>query len=123
MKPLTHCPHCASVLIKKDIPEHLNSGKYTHCQTRCTVNYFQYFAQSYEDENLQYISLKTPQDKFNMYVYFNDCVYKNIAHIYSMAELKNRGTAFPILTLPADQIDLSKLDRLEERLSTLVLFT
>lgn len=94
-----------------------------HCQARCAVDYFQYFAQSYEDENLQYISFNTPHDKFHLYAYFKFFTYKNIAHIYSRAELKNKGTASPILKLPADQIDLSKLDSLEERLSTLVLFT
>ena len=122
MKPLTHCLHCQAPLIDKTIPEHLNCLKYQNCKDRCVVDYFQYFDKSYQEENVTYITFNTPQNKFNLYVYFDCYGYKNIAHIYSNLVLKSKGIASPIMMLPSNQIDLSNLDKLEEKLSTLALF-
>jgi hypothetical protein len=122
MKPLTHCPGCGTHLIKKTIPEHLNHMIYENCEARCPIDYFQYYRSSYDDKNVEYITFNTPRDKFNLYVYFDHYLYKNIVHVYSNAELKKHGMASPMLVINSSMIDVYKLDNLEEKLSTLALF-
>lgn len=122
MKPLTHCPWCTAPLIKKTIPEHLNHTKYENCSVRCNVDYFQYYRNSYEEEHVEYITFNTPRKRFNLYIYFDHYLYKNIVHVYSEAELKKYGVASPMLVLDSSTIDIYKLDKLEEKISTLALF-
>ena len=94
MKPLTHCPHCQAILIKKTIPEHLNSLKYENCSARCVVDYIQYYDKSYQEEEIQYASFGTPDDKFNVYYYTkHDAHPTNLVHVYSNRELKKNGIA------------------------------
>lgn len=119
--PLTYCPGCGAPLIKKTIPEHLNSMKYENCSARCNIDYFQYYRNSY-DEEVEYITFNTPSGKFNLYVYYNHYIYSNIVHVYSDAELKKNGIASPILVLDSSMINVYELDKLEEKLSTLSLF-
>lgn len=121
MKPLTHCISCKSVLVRKTIPEHLNNSKYENCSSRCLVDYFQYYENSY-DQEIAYISFNTPKNKFYVYVYFDHWSYLNIAHIYSQLEMNLNGVASPILKLHKNLIDLNDLDKLEEKLSILANF-
>lgn len=113
-------------LIEKNIPEHLNHTKYKHCNQRCVVDYFQYYATSYEDEELQYVSMDTPDDKFNFHYYTNHGAYpKNTLLAYSNLELKKNGRAMPFVTLKNFQLDVSKegLEKFQEKLSIYMLFS
>jgi hypothetical protein len=124
VKPLTHCPHCQAVLVKKTIPEHLNRMKYENCSERCVVDYFQYFKQSYDELEVDYITYNTPDDKFHIYTYFNHGMYQYFSHIYANETTKKYGKSSPILTLPWDKypLDVTNLKAVNEKISTLSLF-
>ncbi len=125
MKPLTHCPHCQALLVKKTIPEHLNPMKYENCSKRCVVDYFQYYKYSYDEPEIDYVQFNSSDNRFSIYLYFSTSAwYPNTAHIYSNATTKKYGTSMPILKLPLDKykLDVSKLEELEEKISTLSLF-
>lgn len=124
MKPLTRCPNCDAPLVKKTIPEHLNPLKYENCSARCTVDYFQYYKGSYDEPEVDYIHFNTPNNKFGIYMYFDSCMYKNLAHVYSNATTRKYGYSSPILTLPLDtyKLDVTKMAALYEKISTLSLF-
>jgi hypothetical protein len=123
MIPLTHCPHCQSLLVKKTIPEHLNPTKYENCSKRCVVDYFQYYNKSYEETELEYVSLYTPDHKFSMYYYTKHHMYPaNLVHVYSQAEIKKHGRAMPLITLKDFQIDFNNLEDLQDKLSLYATF-
>lgn len=124
MKPLTHCPHCQAPLIKKTIPEHLNRLKYENCSVRCDVDYFQYYKNSYDELELEYISFNTPDVRFHVYMYFDNYWTANMIYVYSNAATKKNGSSMPILKLPLDtyKLDVTKLDALQEKISTLSIF-
>src|SRR5271157_4105713 len=109
MKPLTNCPYCDAPLVKKPIPEHLNHTKYKNCSKRCVVDYFQYYTGSYEDEELEYISVNTPDDEFSFYYYINYGAHppKTIL-AYSNLELKKHGLAMPFVYLYDFTLDVSR---------------
>lgn len=126
MKPLTHCPYCSEPLIKKTIPEHLNPLKYEYCSKRCEVDYFQYYANSYEDTELQYISMDTPDNKFNYYYYLDRAPYPaKTIYAYSTLELKKNGTAMPFIKLYDFDLtmDRESLEKFQEKLSIYILFS
>lgn len=124
MKPLTHCPHCKALLVKKTIPEEFNPMKYENCSKRCVVDYFQYYAESYEDPEIQYASFDTPDGKFGLYYYTNHGAYPpKIAHVHSNTELHKNGVASPILTLKDFTIDFDNLEKLQEKLAIYALFS
>jgi len=124
MKPLTHCPHCKAPLVKKTIPEHLNPLKYENCSARCVVDYFQYYKTSYDDPELEYITFNTPDDKFSVYQYFDNWIHKNQSLVYANETTRKYGSSMPILWLPLDKypLDVTKMDELYEKISTLSLF-
>jgi hypothetical protein len=117
MKRLTACPYCHSPFTSRKVSTYWYKQ---YCQRRCAMDYFQNF-NAEDDEEIGYITFNTKN--FNLYVYYNRWDYKNIAHIYSSAELAERGKASPILKLPADKIDIYDLEALDIKLSTLALFT
>jgi hypothetical protein len=124
MQPLTHCPGCGALLIRKIIPDELNSSKYEHCSKRCVVDYFQYYNISYEETQLSYIVYNTPDEKFHICSYFNFWGYKNVSHIYANATLKKYGTSMPLLKLPMDRypLDVINIEKVQERIATLATF-
>lgn len=126
MKPLTNCPYCDAPLVKKTIPEHLNPTTYQNCSKRCVVDYFQYYTDSYEDEELQYVSMNTPDNKFNFYYYTNHGAYpRNTIHAYSNLELKKHGRAMPFVELHNFDLHVNKegLEKFQEKLSTYMIFS
>lgn len=123
MKPLTHCPHCKSILIKKTIPEDKNPMKYENCSERCVIDYFQHYDQSYEEPELQYISAYTPDRKFSFYYYTKHYAYPpNLVHVYSQVEMEKHGRAMPLITLKDFIIDFDNLEKLQEKLAIYALF-
>jgi hypothetical protein len=123
MKPLTHCPHCQSPLVKKTIPEEFNNSKYENCSKRCVVDYFQYYRDSYEEQELQYISAYTPDKKFSFYYYTNCRLYPhNLVHVYSQAEMDKHGVAMPLITLKDFTIDFDNLERFQQKLAIYAVF-
>ena len=104
--------------------------KYENCSKRCVVDYFQYYKQSYDEVEIDYISFNVPNQKFGVYIYFDhpirldDGVHTNIALVYSQDTLKKYGRAMPILRLPLREypLDVTKMDQLYEKISTLSLF-
>ena len=127
MKPLKNCPWCQAPIIKKTIPEELNCLKYDNCSARCKVDYFQYYKSSYE-EDVEYIAFNTSNEKYHLYSYFDapswsGVSYKDMTHIHITADLKKNGTSMPLLRIKNFQIDLSNLEKLEEKISLYVLFS
>lgn len=122
MKKLTHCPHCQSPLKMKDIPEHLNHMKYEYCEKRCTVDYFRYFDKSYDDD-VQYVSLYTPNKQFHLYWYLNHYMYaEKMIHVYSEVEMKKYGKASPCIAIAGYEVDLFNLEKVQKRFKTYVMF-
>lgn len=123
MKPLTHCPHCKSILVKKTIPEKYNNAKYENCSKRCEIDYFQYYDKSYEELEPQYISFYTPDKKFSLYYYTKHNNYlSNLVNVYSQAELHKHGKALPFITLKDFIIDFDNLENLQKKLSIYAVF-
>lgn len=50
---------------------------------------------------------------FNIYVYFEDGWYPNIAHVYSRKEMEIHGRASPILKIPTEKIHIEFLESIE----------
>lgn len=124
MKPLTRCPHCEAPLIKKTIPEEFNLMKYENCKARCVVDYFQYYKLSYNEIEVDYITYNTPNKKYNVYTYFNHWMYKYLSHVYANVLTETYGISSPILKLPYDThpLDVSDLEKIQDKISTLALF-
>lgn len=124
MKPLTHCPHCHCILVKKDIPEEFNNMKYENCRDRCVVDYFQHYDQSYDEPELQYVTFNTPDGKFSLYYYTKHHAYSiNLVHVYSEVALDKNGWAFPFIVLKDFHIDFDNLHKLQEKLSIYAVFS
>jgi len=125
MKPLTHCPYCKAPLIKKTIPEEFNPFKYENCNKRCTVDYFQYYTQSYDEPELYYITFYTPKDLFHIYTYFKPSfsIKAGTTNIYSNAITEKHGTSLPVFTFQDFKYDLNNLEKLEEKLNIWMLFS
>ena len=124
MKPLTRCPGCDAPLIKKTIPEQFNRLKYENCSKRCTVDYFQYYKVSYDEPEVDYVSLQTPDDRFGIYIYYDHDMYKNLVHVYSNATTEKYGISSPILKLSLEKypLDLTNIKSISDKISTLALF-
>ena len=118
MKPFTSCPGCGGKLYDWKYSESWYSQG---CNDRCELDFHQNMSNSFQDELLTYFQFST--EHFNLYVYIDTGYYTNISHIYSKAEMKERGTAMPIIKMPSDQIDIHKRVELDKRLQTLALFT
>jgi hypothetical protein len=85
------------------------------------MEYRQYFTNSFQDTELQYITFSTQHFHISVYFSHNPCA--NQALIYSKAELSSKSFAGPMFTLSADKIDIYHLPELDRKLQTLALFT
>jgi len=117
MKTIRNCPYCGSSLDNYQATE---SWFQQSCARRCDMDYMQFFDKSFDDENIIYNRFCT--DHFLIYVYYDHPQLPYISHIYSRAVLKEVGTAFPIIKLPSNKINIFNLEELDKKLQTLSLF-
>lgn len=108
MKPLYNCPYCGCRL--KEIT-HNFAWFQKVCPDQCCIQYSQFYHDSFENNELKYISFSTSD--FNVYVYFEKGCYPNWAIIYSRKELYKHGKAGPVLKIPAERIDTKFLENIE----------
>lgn len=98
--------------------------KYENCSARCVVDYFQYYKQSYDELEVEYITYNTPNKKYSVYTYFDHWMYQHISHVYANILTETYGKSSPILYLPYDKypLDVTDLQKTQDKISTLALF-
>ncbi len=73
------------------------------------MKYHQYYHNSFEDQELKYITFDTA--RFNVYVYFESGFHPNVVHFYSHREMEEHGKAMPVIdNLPSDRIPTKELE-------------
>lgn len=108
MKPLYNCPYCGCNL--KEVSYNL-AWFQKICPDQCPLKYSQFYVDSFDNPELQYINFSTSD--FNVYVYFEKSHYNNTALIYSREELNKQGKAGPCLKIPSHSVDTAFLERIE----------
>lgn len=120
MKPLKQCPHCN---IPLDRFQYNERWFQEHCpkSIQCPIKYYQYYAHSFDDKELSYVTFHTK--KFSVYAYFDSHEgFRNTFYIYSVDFPRGAQSQPPLFKVEAFEIDFNNLDKLDRRWNNLSLF-
>lgn len=122
MKPLKQCPVCQSKLKRRNY----NKAWWEESCEDSSSHYHQYYNLSFEDEELKYINFYTKT--FFVYTYFSGVYptvenYIGLSMVYYRIFPRGQSTQQPCLKIRDLEIDLNNLDKLEQKLKTLLTFS
>lgn len=117
MNKFLSCPYCNN----KELTQWQGGSLYEESCQLCHIHFSQYFKTSLQDTEIGYINFKT--DNFIVYHYYDAYEPNTLTHIYHRVFPRDQNTQNPCLTLCNLPIDFTKLDLLDNKFKTLIIFS